>query len=131
MAIVVIGSVTVDMNIPQLNLFPPVTFQRGRGRMFFLQTLPNPIPLGERGYFLIIPLVEFDGTEYERPRLTKWFPKNRPFNFKYTSPSTFDNNVTTVMSLYPIVPFGRFSGNTVDIQLSYEDSSNEPDVLIV
>jgi hypothetical protein len=130
MAIVNVGDISVDLNAPDLYRFPTIDIPANVGRMFGLTILPNPIPLGSPGYFLVIPLIQPGNVELERPRLTKWFPKNQFFNFKYTSPATLGDPVPTTISLYPITPFGNFAGSQVDIRLFYEDSLNEPPSLI-
>lgn len=131
MAIVTVGDISVNLTAPMLNLFPPVDIPAGSGRMFGLQTLPNPVPLGDKGYFLVIPIIIIGNAEIERPRLVKWFPKNRIFNFKVSAPTTLGDPVSMSISLFPIIPFGNFVGNPVDIRLLYEDSLNEPGTLIV
>lgn len=131
MAIAIVGDITVDLTIPQLNEFPPVDIPAGVGRMFGLSTLPNPVPLGDRGFFLVIPVIQPGNLDLERPRLTEWYPKNRIFSFKFSAPTTLDDPLTTVIALYPIIPFGNFVANPVSIRLFYEDSLNEPSNLIV
>lgn len=131
MAIVTIGDLAVDPSIPDLYEFPAVDIPSGVGRMFGLQTLPNPVPLASRAYFLVIPIIEVGNLEVERPKLVKWFPKNRIFNFKFSTPSTLGNPVSTAISLYPITPFGNFSAGIVNCRLFYEDSLNEPATLVV
>lgn len=129
MAIITVGDLSIDLLQPQLNLFPAVTIPSGRARLFGLSTIPNPVPLADNGYFLVIPVFQFPNTSVERPSLTKWFPKNRVFNFKC---GVFDDLAATIgvsIALYPIIPFGRFVGGSVDVRLLLEDSTDEPAVI--
>lgn len=126
MAIITVGDLTIDLLQPQLNLFPPVTIPSGRARLFGLSTVPNPVPLNDNAYFLVIPVFQFPNTSVERPVLTKWFPKNRVFNFKCGVFEDLTPTIDVSIALYPIIPFGRFAAGPVDVRLFLEDSTNEP-----
>lgn len=131
MAIVAVGDLTIDLLQPQLNLFPSVTIPSGRARVFGLSTIPNPVPLVDNGYFLVIPVFQFPNNSIERPKLTKWFPKNDVFGFKCGVFEDLTPTIDVSIGLYPIIPYGRFAGSPVDVRLFLEDSTNEPAVIAV
>lgn len=129
MAKVDIGSLLVDMNSPQLYPFPSVDLKRNKGFIFYLRSQTPPVALEDRGYFLVIPLMNLNGLLCERPLLCKWFPKAFEFAFKVSVPEKFGDPVPTTIALYPITPFRNFIGSNPQITLSWEDNEEENSIL--
>lgn len=131
MAIVQIGAIPINPSVGQLTLFPSVSIPANAGKFFALQTLPNPVPLSSQAYFLIIPVLTVGNVQIERPVITKWFPKDRLYSFKYSTPRELGDPIDVAIGLFPITPFGNFPGSPVNIGLFYDDVLIEPPALVV
>lgn len=76
--------------------------------------------------------MNYDGLAYERPKITKWFPKGNRFLFKLSTPEKLDDPVQTGINLYPVEIFkGKAAPSTFPCSLYWEEDEEEDPIIVV
>jgi hypothetical protein len=97
-----IGNITFDPNIKQINNFPPVSPPSLDSYQFFLQKLLPAQPINY-GYFIIVPQVTFQNNTFELiGQRLRFYEKGVGVSFYTPTPSNLPtpNNIT--IGLYPV-----------------------------
>ena len=126
MAIVTVGTVTVNMTDPSLVPFPLVSLTSGNGYVFILNL--NPVSqLLDFAYILPIPAVVLGGLVYEINSSIKWYPKGVRFSFVVPVYDAGGVPLDVLIALRPIEIFkGKADPPSVSATLQYEDSLIQP-----
>ena len=126
MALVVIGTITVDMWTKGLYNFPAVTGKEKEGRAFFLEKI-NPSQIQEYGYLVVVPQALIEGVIYEIAQDFKFYDKGIGYMFIPVLPDKVEPDETITIGLYPIQMYRYCKADPrfVDYRLSWIDDKQE------
>lgn len=97
-----IGNITIDPNLKQINDFPSVSPPSLDSYQFFLQKLTPASPI-TFGYFIIIPQIIFQGNTFELiGQRLRFYEKGIGVSFSTPTPSNLPVPPNIIIGLYPV-----------------------------
>ena len=126
MAIVDLGTITVDNTIRVANPFPTVSLTGGVGYIHLLDLQPTT-QVPNFVYYVVAPFILFGGSVFEIQEPFKWYPRGVGISFVVPVYDIGGASLDIGISVIPIQIFpGRASPQKVNIRLRYENALTQP-----
>ena len=126
MAIVNIGTESINFSDRAPVRFPAVPLVPGNGYIFIFQTVPFT-QVVDFGYFQVLPYITVQGVDTELSFNVKWFPRGTRFATVVPVPFANTQTLNLSLALRPIEIFrGRSIPPAVTVRLAYEDALLQP-----
>lgn len=126
MALVTVGTITVDFNDPSPQPFPSVNLASGTGYVFYLEAVPVSQRI-EYGYLIPCPTLVVGGLIIELACRYKWYPKGIRYGFVVPIFEAGGFNLDVVVALIPVQVFkGRAKPQNFSATLIYENALTQP-----
>ena len=126
MAIVDIGTITIDNTDRTPATFPSISLLSGQGYIHLLDLQPVSL-VPDFVYYIVSPYILFGGNTFELQRPFKWYPRGSTISFVVPLYQAGGTNLSVGIAIVPIPIFpNRASPESVLMRLRYEDAFVQP-----
>ena len=126
MAVINIGTIVVDMEIPVYYPFPLVPVEAGNGYVFDVAASPLDATL-DFSYLIITPLVRVAGRDLLIGEGMKWFPRAIAQSFVVPVYAGLPGDLFATILLYPVQIYPRrASPPSFSVTAEYENTLVQP-----